>query len=463
LLNWVFLLLVGGAVVTASFTGTMKDIGDASLNSARTAVELSFGLVGQMAMWLGFMRVLQQAGLMRSIGNALRPIMRRLFPDVPSDHPAMGAMIMNLAANMAGLGNAATPFGLKAMQELNKLNPHPGVATNAMALFLAINTAGVAVLPLTVIATRATLGSHNAAGVILPSILATAVTTIMGVIVAKLLQRRPRYAPERFVSEAVAQATSQSGAVSGLEQAEESASRGLPIPRGRIAFMLVVGALLCIGLGLQAKGWRLSGFEWGSAGSVPIPRALLTHVDGAATPLDIVRSASSDWLLPVLMLAIVLYGFGRQVKVYEAFISGAKEGFQIAITIIPFLVAILVAVGMFRASGAMGALIALAKPIATPLGIPVEVLPMGLLKPLSGTGAFAIMTDTMKTYGVDSLYGYMVSVMNGSTETTFYVLAVYFGSVQVRAVRHTLLACLTADAIGLASAVYLSRLFYSPG
>ena len=198
MLNWIFLFLIGGAVLTAAFTGRMADVTAASMASAKSAVDLAIGLAGQMALWLGFMGVLREAGLMRSLARGLEKVMVRLFPEVPRDHPAMGAMIMNLAANILGLGNAATPFGLKAMTELNKLNRHPGVATNAMSLFLAINTSGVAVLPLGAVAIRATVGSKDPAGIIVPTLLATMGSTVTAILVSKLLERRPGYAPEKF-------------------------------------------------------------------------------------------------------------------------------------------------------------------------------------------------------------------------------------------------------------------------
>lgn len=434
MLNWVFLILVGGAVITAAFTGTMKEVTDASLSSAKAAVELAIGLIGQMGLWLGFMRVLQDAGMMRSLSRLLAPVMRRLFPSVPGDHPAMGAMIMNLAANMLGLGNAATPFGLKAMVELDKLNPRKGVATNAMALFLAINTSGVAVLPLGVIAVRATLGSSDAAGIAVPSILATAVSTLAAIVAIKLLENRRVFAVERYEL-ASPGTTAAPQPIKGLEQAEQLASEVATAGRGRTAVTAVV---------------------W-----LAVAAALIPYVRNASgTSFEIARALMSDWLLPVLMLAIVTVGFARKVKVYESFIAGAKEAFQIAVTIIPFLLAIIVGIGMFRASGAMGVLTDAIAPITGLIGMPAEALPMALIRPLSGSGALAVMTETMRTFGPDSLIGYMVSIMNGSTETTFYVLAVYFGAVQVRAARHTVAACLCADAVGLGGSVLLARIFF---
>lgn len=451
MLNWVFLLLIGGAVVTAAFTGTMQQVTATSLSSAKGAVDLAIGLVGQMALWLGFMRILQDAGLMRSVARGLRPVMTRLFPDVPTEHPAMGAMIMNVAANVAGLGNAATPFGLKAMRELDKLNKHPGVTTNAMSLFLAINTSGVAVLPLGVIAVRATIGSNDPAGIVVPSILATLASTTVAIFAAKMLQRRPVFSVENAAEATTPDRKEPSDAdlEPALEKAEESAVEVPPASGWRklavaAVWISVLAALVVFSR--QTIGTALPTAD-GSPGSI-------------ASGADVARLVMSNWLLPLLMLAIVTFGFGRQAKVYESFVTGAKEGFTIAITIIPFLVAILVAIGMFRASGAMEALIMVLTPVTELIGMPAEALPMALIRPLSGSGALAVMTETMRVNGTDSLVGYMVSIMNGSTETTFYVLAVYFGSVQVRATRHTVAACLAADATGILAAVGLTHLFF---
>lgn len=434
MLNWVFLFLVGGAVITASFNGNMKVVTDASLASAKTAVELAIGLVGQMGVWLGFMRVLQDAGLMRSIANGLAPVMRRLFPEVPADHPAMGAMIMNMSANILGLGNAATPFGLKAMRELDTLNPHKGVATNAMTLFLAINTSGVAVLPLGVVAIRSTLGSKDPAGIVLPSLIATACNTIIAVLAVKWLERRSIYSVERQLVGTPVEAK-ETKEVAGLAQAEEIAKTVEKASPAMRAFLVLVW------LGILA--------------------AMARSVTGSdAGAFEVVRQIFSDWLLPLLMLGILTFGLARRVKVYESFIAGAKESFNIAITIIPFLVAILVAIGMFRASGAMDWLVGGLGRITSLVGMPPEALPMAIIRPLSGSGALAVMTETMKTHGPDSLVGYIVSILNGASETTFYVLAVYFGSVGVRATRHTVAACLTSDIAGIAASVAVARVFF---
>lgn len=432
-MNGIFIALVVIAVVTGAYSGNMEAVNAAGIESAKSAVEVAFGLLGVMALWLGFMRVLQDAGLMASIGRGLAPVMRRLFPDVPADHPAMGAMIMNIAANMLGLGNAATPFGLKAMQELDRLNPHKGVATDAMVLFLAINTSGVAVLPLGVVAIRASLGSENAGGIIVPSLLATAGSTVVAILAAKLLQR----ASARPAAAEGVEAGTGSGLGPALGEAAEGAgteaSRGPVSAWRRLPLLLFCAALL---------------------------GAMLWSGARAASGWAFARQVLSSWLLPALMGVIVLFGLRNRVKAYESVVKGAREGFDIFVMIIPFLVVILVAVGMLRASGALEWMIGVVQPLTNVVGFPAEALPMALVRPLSGSGAMGVMTETMQQYGPDSFVGFVVSVLNGSTETTFYVLALYLGSVQIRAARHAVAACLAADVAGAGFALLWSRLFF---
>ena len=437
LLNAIFIGLIVASVLFGAFTGRMPEVMQASIDSAKSAVvDVALPLVGMMALWLGLMRVLRDAGLMAALGRGLAPVMRRLFPDVPPEHPAMGAMIMNISANMLGLGNAATPFGLKAMKELERLNAHPGVATNSMALFLALNTSGVAVFPLGVIAIRGSLGSLDAAGIIVPTMLATAASTVVGVTVAKLLERRGTFAVDRYpiYEEAPAGGTLADG-IKGLDEAEQVAAiEAERSPLGTALLWLFLAALAA---------------------------ALVLHVRGLPPDVaggEALRSVLSAWLLPALICVILLVGVARRVKVYDSVIQGAREGFDIFVMIIPFLVAILVAVGMFRASGALAWLAGL---LETVTSLPTEALMMGLIRPLSGSGAMGVMTEAMQARGPDSFAGYMVSVLNGSTETTFYVLALYLGSVQVRAARHALPACLAADLTGFLGAWFWCVVFFA--
>jgi spore maturation protein SpmA len=435
-MNAIFIALIVGAVVTAAFGGKMPEVSQAGIDSAKRAVEIAIGLLGMMALWLGFMRILQDAGVMRSIARGLAPIMRRLFPDIPAEHPAMGAMIMNIAANILGLGNAATPFGLKAMKELDTLNPHKGVASNSMVLFLAINTSGVAVLPLGVIAIRASLGAENTAGIAAPTILATLCSTAAAILVAKALQGRTRFSIERVAGDVevdqggpLADAAPRPGDTEQIDKPPTPSSPRRMGALGVVAAALVVAAYIQVGRD-PAQGWEQ------------------------------VREILSSWLLPALMAFIVLFGFAHRTRVYESLVKGAREGFDIFVMIIPFLVAILVAVGMFRASGALDWLIAVVQPVTSLVGFPAEALPMALVRPLSGSGAMGVMTETMTQYGPDSFVGFLVSVMNGSTETTFYVLALYMGSIQARAARHAVIACLAADVTGVVAALFWSRLFF---
>ena len=428
MMNAVWFALIAVSVVTAAFSGKMPDLSKASIESAKSAVTLAIGLIGVMTFWLGMMRILREGGLLHAIARVLRPVMTRLFPDVPPDHPAMSAMIMNLAANALGLGNAATPFGIKAMAELNRLNETPGVATNAMVLFLAINTSNIALAPLGVIALRASLGSANAAGIWLPTIFAHSLATVAAITSAKLL--------ERVFPPASAYPTSVPVVANGqdLPDASETGTVRPTAPSG-CALALALLALIAIGFGKYLRDGLAAG---GNAGAL-------------------LRAAASDWLLPVLIVAMLGYGIAKRVALYDTMIEGAREGFQVAVRIIPFLVAIVVAAGMFRASGALDILVAWLGPITGAVGFPAQALPMAILRPLSGSGAYAVMAEIMQAEGPDSYVGYLVSVLQGSTETTFYVLAVYFGSVGVTRVRHAVAAGLTADVFGIIGSLLAVR------
>jgi spore maturation protein SpmB len=374
------------------------------------------------------MRVAQDGGLMRQVARVVGPLMHRIFPGVPVNHPAMSAMILNISSNMLGLANAATPFGIKAMEELDKLNGRKGTATNAMVLFLAINTAGLAVLPSGVIALRASLGSENAAAIFFPTWFASGTATLVGVTAALLLSRLPRYrktAPPELAS----------GSAPDDGVAETTADDAPTPPRW--------------------GGWVL-GLFWILFGAL-----LGRHVWISDEPAgSLARSVVSYWVLPALVGGLVLYGWSRGAKVYESLVEGAKEGWQVAKRIIPYLVAILVAVGMLRASGGIDLIVGLLGPVTDLIRMPAEALPMAILRPLSGSGAYGIMAEIMSVHGPDSLIGYMVSTFQGSTETTFYVLAVYFGAVGIKKTRHALPACLLADVAGILAAVLIVNLMF---
>lgn len=402
----------------------MEILSKAMVDSARDAVELAIGLIGVMTLFLGLMKVAEAGGMLKILARLIRPLMVRLFPDVPPEHPAMGAMILNLAANALGLGNAATPFGIRAMQELDRLNPEKGTATDAMALFLAINTSSVTLLPTGVIALRAAAGSADPAG-ILPTTLFATLGSTAAAILSVMVYRRFSPMPSK--------------------------NSGAPAKREADAVKDVGAASSMPELADDHEGYPL----WVSVSALTLLAACI--------PLSIVYGRRlSAWILPGLMVAFLGFGMLRRVAVYEVFVEGAKEGFQVAVRIIPYLVAILVAVGMFRASGAMQTVVNGLGGWTARIGLPAEALPMALMRPLSGSGAYGILASIINNpaIGPDSYTGYLVSTLQGSTETTFYVLAVYFGAVQVKRIRYTLAAGLTADLFGVIFAVLACLYLY---
>ena len=379
----------------------------ALFDAARTGFDIAIGLTGVMALWLGFMKIGERAGMIDAFARAVNPLMRHLFPGVPAGHPAQGAMTMNISANLLGLDNAATPLGLKAMQELQSLNREPDTATNAQIMFLVLNTAGLTLIPTSVIAIRQTMAvkqglvGFNAADIFLPTLLVTAITLVCALVSVALIQRIP------------------------LLRA------GLLVPLG----MLAAGA--------GALTWWLGGLP----------------AEDAARWMGLIGSGA---ILTVVM-AFLVAGALRRVNVYDAFVDGAKEGFGVAVGIIPYLVAMLVAIAVFRAAGLMDVLMGAIAWAVGALGLPTDFLPavpVGLMKVLSGSGARGLMVDVMQTYGVNSFAGKLAAIIQGSTETTFYVLAVYFGSVGVKHTRHALPCALLADAVGLVVAVGVAYAFF---
>ncbi len=431
MLNWIWAALVLGSVATAAWTGKLGEVGTASIIGAKSAIEVLFGLIGPMILFLGVVRIASEAGLLRWVVRGVHPLLRWLFPDVPADHPAMSAMVMNLASNVLGLGNAATPFGLKAMVELDKLNPNPGVATNSMALFLAINATSVTLmLPSGVIAIRAAAGSANPAAIWGPTLVATTCSTVAAVCVSLLLQRSRRFAARPLAGGAA----DRPPPPSDLPDAKLP-DRAASVPLGWGRGLVLVGAFLALVFGLGAQ--TMAG-------------------DGAS----LARDAMAKWPLPLLLFAFVAVGVRSGTRVYEAAIEGGKEALGVATRIAPYMVMILAAIAMFRASGALDFLIALLDPLTSKLGVPGTVLPLMLMKPLSGSGALAVMTDILTTVGPDSYAGLLASATQGSTETTFYVLAVYLGVIGVKNSRYILPACLIGDLAGYAGAVVATRLFF---
>jgi len=397
-------------VPAAGVAAPMELLSKAMIDAASGAVTLAIGLVGVMTLFMGLMKVAEAGGMLRIIARLIRPLMVRLFPDVPAEHPAMGAMILNLSANALGLGNAATPFGIRAMQELDTLNSQPGTATNAMVLFLAINTSSVTLLPTGVIALRAAAGSADPAAILSTTLFATIGSTTVAILVAKLFSR---WSPAPPPLAALPLAPGQTAA--GLDQEH-------PYP-------------------LWASVAALAGL----IGLVPVAVAYGQTI--------------SPWVIPGLMIFFLGFGALRRVPVYETMVEGGREGFQTALRIIPYMVVILVAVAMLRASGALDLLVGTLGRFTAPLGLPAEALPMALLRPLSGSGAYAVLASLINdpAIGPDSYTGMLVSTLQGCSETTFYVLAVYFGAVQVRRIRHAMAAALVADLAGVVCAVLACR------
>ncbi|HRT56113.1 MAG TPA: nucleoside recognition domain-containing protein [Candidatus Paceibacterota bacterium] len=447
MLNYIWLALILLAVLIGGWTGSLKAVADRSLEMAKYAVlDTAFPLIGIMALWLGVMRLAERAGLVSLLARGLRPLMRRLFPDVPPEHPAMGSMLMNMAANMLGLGNAATPLGLRAMKDLETLNPRPGTATNAMCTFLAINTSSIQLIPVTAIAILAANRSSDPTAIVGTTILATSCAATSAVLMAKFLERLPAFrlpplapAPER-------PAPPHPGAPAAEpEKSPVKEAAGLaPLQWwGR----LILGAFglffLVIFLRLAFPGW------------FGLPLALETAQQNTFVRII---SAISKISIPLLLSVFPLYAALRGVKVYEEFVDGAKEGFEVALRIIPYLVAILVAIGMFRAAGGIDLLSRVLTPAMRVVGFPPDLLPVVLMRPLSGSGTLGLFTELVKTFGPDSLIARTAGTIFGSTETTFYVLAVYFGSVGIKRTRYALLAGLTADFVGVVASVIVCRL-----
>jgi spore maturation protein SpmA len=441
MLNAIWLGLVLIAVVYAGFAGTMPAVTRAGFESAETAVSYVIKLTGFMIFMLGVMRVASDGGLLAAIARLLAPILRRLFPDVPPDHPAMGAMVMNMASNMLGLGNAATPFGLKAMVELNRLNSHPGVATDAMVLFLVINATAIHVMPPTgTMAVRAAAGSASPAAIWVPTLFATMCAMTAGVLTVYLLRGRARYAARPLPAEEAAAAAAVAPDPN-LPDAELPTAVASVSP-ARSALAAALGLAL-----LAAVIWEIA-VPWHG-----VPWAPRTRV-------EVAKEIADQWLIALLIAGLLLVGLRGGVRIYDAMVAGAREGLEVVVRIVPYLVVILVAVGMFRASGALDLIIGAVDPITSAIGFPAAALPMALLRPLSGSGAFAVMAEILEAHGPDSFVGMLASTLQGSTETTFYVLTLYFGSVGVREIRHTLAACLIGDLAGFAGATAACHLFF---
>ncbi len=403
---WIGFFLVAFLIAFAKLVflgdaGIFAALVKALFDSSKTAFEIALGLTGVMALWLGVMKIGERAGMLDVLTRGLAPLFRRLFPEVPPNHPALGAMTMNMGANMLGLDNAATPLGIKAMQELQTLNPSKDTASDAQILFLVINTASVTLLPVTIFTYRAQLGAADPTDVFVPLLITTYIGTLVGLFVTGFFQKLHLW--------------------------------------NRVTLAYLGGATALVG-GLVAY--------FGS-------------LDAAAMTRQ--SSILSNVLLFGIIVTFLLMALRRRVNAYEAFVEGAKEGFHTAVTIIPYLVAMLVAIAVFRASGALELLMDAVRGAVLALGFDarwVDGLPTALMKPFSGSGARAMMIDTMQTHGADSFAGRLASIVQGSTETTFYVLAVYFGAVGIKRVRHAVACGLIADLAGILAAIGMAYLFF---
>jgi spore maturation protein SpmA len=388
------LLVLGDAAVFGALVKALFD-------SSKSAFEIALGLTGVMTLWLGVMKVGERAGMLDLLTRGLAPLFKRLFPEVPAHHPALGAMTMNMAANMLGLDNAATPLGIKAMQELQTLNPNPDTASDAQVLFLVINTASVTLLPVTIFTYRAQLGASDPTDVFVPLLITTYIGTLVGLLATGLFQRLDLW--------------------------------------NRVTLAYLGGATAVIAC-------MVTYFSSLDAAAMARQSAIVSNV-----------------LLFGIIVSFLVMALLRRINAYEAFIEGARDGFHTAVTIIPYLVAMLVAIGVFRASGALEAVMASMRSGVQALGFDarwIDGLPTALMKPFSGSGARAMMIDTMQTHGADSFAGRLASIVQGSTETTFYVLAVYFGAVGVRRVRHAVACGLIADVAGILAAIGMAYLFF---
>lgn len=374
---------------------------NSTFESSKAAFEISLGLTGVLSLWLGIMKIGERGGLVNTLARFLSPVFVKLFPDIPKGHPAMGSIFMNIAANMLGLDNAATPLGLKAMEQMQELNPKKDTATNPMIMFLVLNTSGLTLIPVSIMTYRAQMGAAQPTDVFIPILLATFFATLAGIIITSLYQHINLF------------------------------SRTL---------LLTLGGACTI----------VTGIIWG-----------FSKLDGET--MNAVSTTVASILLLTIITGFILTGLFKRINVYEAFIEGAKEGFLTAVRIIPYLVAILVAIGVFRSSGAMDMLIGSIKWCMSPCGLDtsfVDALPTALMKPLSGSGARGLMIDTMRTLGVDSFVGRLSCLFQGSTDTTFYILAVYFGSVSIKYTRHAVACGLLADLAGVIAAISICYLFF---
>lgn len=407
-LNYIWIAFFLIAFVIATFRlvflgdmGVFPEIINSTFSSSKTAFEISLGLTGVLSLWLGIMKIGEKGGVIDLFARVLSPIFTKLFPDIPKGHPVTGSIFMNLAANMLGLDNAATPLGLKAMEGLQELNPKKDTASNPMIMFLVLNTSGLTLIPISIMVYRAQMGAAQPTDVFVPILLATFFSTLAGIITVSIYQR-----------------------INLLNR----------------TILLFLGGMSLVVAGIIYAFTQLS-----------------------RTEIDTYSTTGANVFLFLIIIGFIVAGLRKKVNVYDAFVEGAKEGFSTAVRIIPYLVAILVAIGVFRASGAMDYLIGGIESLVKLCGINSDFvggLPTAIMKPLSGSGARGLMVDAMTTYGADSFVGRLACIFQGSTDTTFYILAVYFGSVGIAKTRHAVPCGLIADAAGIIAAIFICYLFF---
>ncbi len=444
MLNYIWLGLILVAVLVGGFNGRWKEMVSGTADSAGGAVTLAIGLIGIMALWLGLMRLAEKAGLIQTLARFLRPVLRWLFPGVPADHPAMGSMLMNIAANMLGLNNAATPLGLRAMRDLESMNRTPGTATNAMCTFLALNTSSVQLIPITAVGILAAAKSTNPSAIIGTAFFATLCAATTAIVAVKTLEKLPVFRAPLPVEDAPPLAPAQSAA----------AALSKPVPSPAPPSMVAWGGLALAGF-VACFAWfflMLVNQSW--FGPQPAP----VEISGGL--LVRIVNALSLLAIPFLLGFFPLYAALHRVPVYEEFVEGAKEGFNVALRIIPFLVAMLVAIGVFRNAGVIDLLTRVLRPALDLVKFPTEILPLALMRPLSGSASLGFFSELVRAHGADSLIARTAGTLYGSTETTFYVVAVYFGSVNVKRTRHAIPAGLLADAAGAIAAVVICRMAF---
>jgi spore maturation protein SpmA len=453
MLNYIWLGLILAAVLIGGYNDVMDKVTTAAFDSARTAVmTLALPLAGLMALWLGIMRLAEKSGFIHILASGIRPLMRWLFPEVPANHPANGAMIMNLAANMLGLSNAATPLGLKAMKHLETLSPQPGVATNAMCTFLVLNTSSVQLIAATTVGLLAAAGSVMPTAFIPTALAASFCATVAGIAAVKFLEKLPMYRMPDFPAGPAVDAEIETTG------GEDAAALVRPPPLHLWKKTVLVLLLLFFVFLFLAQLFPQIDPRGAAAAGAATPGLAEAGPEGPFYKR--VVDAIALLAIPFILAFFTLFAALSRVNVYEEFVEGAKEGFHIAVRIIPYLVAILVAIGMFRASEGMALLETILSPLLTALHFPVDVLPIAVMRPLSGSGTLGLLSDLITTHGPDSLIARIGATIAGSTETTFYVLAVYFGSVGIRRTRHAVPAGLFADAVGITAAVIIATLVF---